>query len=874
MALENGKWRVVKGDCLWNISKSVYNNPYKWVDIANANGISQKNPVIYPKQLLTLPGITSGTSSGGSSTPAPVTYSKKPNIDFFVLRSGYDRDMIAGYSYKRDNFDHFEIKWEYALPQTGVIWNLAQETTTTEVTAFSSGIPADATKVKFSVKPISKTYKKGDKDVHYWTDGEWAYQEYNYANNPPSLPPDPNVSINIKNVLTVTMENIDENINADSIEIAIYQDDTTKYKTAKVAINKTTNSISYTCNVDYGHNYKVRCRAVRGTIYGGWTAFTSNEQSLPSAPSAITTLRPQTLTDQGTKKYCVFIEWSEAVTAKTYTVQWTTNIENFEQSGTVSSQTTNEGEGPRLLISDLELGHEYFFRVGSTNDKGSSPNWSPVKSTILGEKPSAPTTWSNTSSAVIGENLNLYWVHNSTDGSYESYARLNITLIDSSNPEAAPMEYTKVIQNTKPEDEKDQTSVYTINTTDDEWALVQEGFVIKWKVQTAGITSTYSEWSTEREVNVYAKPELTLDIQNQNGESVDEINSFPFNIHVLATPAAQTPISYYLEVVANQGYETVDDVGNQKVINAGDKVYQKFFDPETNAWRFVAIMSPANIDLQNNISYTVNCTVAMNSGLTATDSKSFDVAFNDLFYDVFADISVDNETLAASIHPYCYEYEDVDGVLNPVLTSNCKLSVYRREYDGTFTEIATDIDNTEDLHVTDPHPALDYARYRVVAQTTDTGAISYADIPAVKVGEPSVVIQWGEVWSSFIADDEGNGAVEPAWSGSMIRIPYNIKISENKSTDLSLVNYAGREHPVSYHGTHLGETATWNVEIPKEDKETLYAIRRLSRWKEDVYVREPSGTGYWACLNVSNNIDYEALTIPVTFTINRVEGGM
>lgn len=874
MALENGKWRVVKGDCLWNIAKTTYKNPYKWVDIANANGISQKNPIIYPNQLLILPGITSGTSSGGSSTPAPAINTKQPKIDFFVLRSGYDRDMVAGYSYSRENFDHFEIKWQYALKETGTIWNMAQETTTKEVTAFSSGIPADATKVKFSVKPISKTYTTNNKEVHYWTDGEWAYQEYNYANNPPSLPPDPNVNINSNNVLTVTIENIDENINADSIEIVIYQDDTIKYKTAKPSINKTTNSVTYTCTVDYGHNYKVRCRAARGTIYGGWTAFTSNEQSLPSAPTEITTLRPQILSEQGSKKYCVFVEWPEAITATSYTVQWTTNIENFEQSGSVSSQTTNEGEGPRLLISDLELGHEYFFRVNSKNNKGDSPNWTPVKSVILGREPSAPTTWSNTSSCVIGENLNLYWTHNSTDGSYESYARLHITLIDSLNPDTAPMEYTKVIQNTKPEEEKHQTSVYTINTSDDEWSLVKAGFVIKWKVQTAGITNVYSEWSTEREVNVYAQPELTLDVQNQNGQSVDEINSFPFHIRVLATPPAQKPISYYIEVISNQGYETVDEVGKQKVVNVGDKIYQRYFDPETNAWQFLVEMSPSNIDLQNGINYTVNCTVAMDSGLTATDSQTFDVAFTDLFYDVFADINIDKETLSANIHPYCYEYEDVDGVLNPVLTANCKLSVYRREYDGTFTEIATNIDNSNDIYVTDPHPSLDYARYRVVAQNSDTGAISYSDVPAVKIGEPSVVIQWGEAWSSFIADDEGNGSVEPAWSGSMIRIPYNIDVSENTSTDMSLINYVGRKRPVSYHGTHLGESATWNVEIPKYDKELLYAIRRLSIWTEDVYVREPSGTGYWACMSVSYNINHDSLTIPVTFTINRVEGGM
>ena len=99
MALENGKWRVVKGDCLWNIANSVYKNPYKWTEIANANGISQKTALIYPGQLLTLPGISSGSqSSGGSSTPAPAP-TKKPRIDWFALTAGSEREMQAVWSY-------------------------------------------------------------------------------------------------------------------------------------------------------------------------------------------------------------------------------------------------------------------------------------------------------------------------------------------------------------------------------------------------------------------------------------------------------------------------------------------------------------------------------------------------------------------------------------------------------------------------------------------------------------------------------------------------------------------------------------------------------------------------------------------------------
>lgn len=115
---------------------------------------------------------------------------------------------------------------------------------------------------------------------------------------------------------------------------------------------------------------------------------------------------------------------------------------------------------------------------------------------------------------------------------------------------------------------------------------------------------------------------------------------------------------------------------------------------------------------------------------------------------------------------------------------------------------------------------------------------------------------------------------KPAWAGSLLSLPYNIDISDNSNPDVELIEYIGRMHPVSYYGTQKGSTSTWNTDIPKTDKDRLYAIRRLSIYMGDVYVREPSGTGYWANIKVSYSRKHKELTIPVTFTVTRVEGGM
>ena len=88
-----------------------------------------------------------------------------------------------------------------------------------------------------------------------------------------------------------------------------------------------------------------------------------------------------------------------------------------------------------------------------------------------------------------------------------------------------------------------------------------------------------------------------------------------------------------------------------------------------------------------------------------------------------------------------------------------------------------------------------------------------------------------------------------------------------------MIKYIGREHPVTYYGTQLGVSSSWNMVIEKSDKETLYALRRLSRWMGDVYVREPSGSGYWANIIVAYSQKHCDKTIPVSFDVIRVEGG-
>lgn len=772
----------------------------------------------------------------GAAAKAPKSTSSQAAIKAFGLQSNTDRTMYATWVWSKTNTESYQVQWSY---DTGNgVWFIGNDSTTTYKQSVYDA-PSNAVRVKFVVKPIAKKRTVRNKQTAYWT-AKWSTAKtYNFSDNPPkNVSSAPNVDIGTKYKLTAKLMNIGD-VLADQIEFQVIKSNTTVYKTGKAKI--TTDSATFSTTVAAGFEYKVRCRPYRSTTkeYGGWGPYSENVNTIPYAPTSFTVCRASSETS-------VYLEWNPVTSAETYEIEYTTKIEYFD--GSDQTTTQNNIDYTHYEKTGLESGLEYFFRVRAVNTKGSSA-WSPISSVIVGKTPAAPTTWSSTTTAVSGESLKLYWVHNAEDNSSQTKAELELYI----GGEKEVYEIT----NTTEEGEKDKTSVYEIDTS-----AYTEGVKIEWRVRTAGITGTYGDWSIQRTVDIYAPATLELDMTDYEGNSINVLESFPLNIYGHTEPVSQTPTGYHISIVANDTYETVDQVGNPIVVNAGDSVYSRYFDVSED---LDVTISAGDVNLDNNVNYSVICTVSMNSGLSAEAILDFTVAWSDEVLEPDAEIGIDMETYTAMIRPYCMDEEGN-------LVEDVLLSVYRREFDGKLTEIESDIDNLSNTFVTDPHPALDYARYRVVATSTKTGAVSYYDVPGYPVDEKAVIIQWDEQWSNFDTFNE-DASEDPSWGGSLLKLPYNIDVADTNSPDVVLVKYIGREHPVSYYGTHLGFTSTWNVTIQKDDEETLYALRRLSNWMGDVYVREPSGTGYWANVKVSFSQKHRELTIPVTLTISRVEGG-
>lgn len=836
------KYIVKKGDTLYRIAQD---NGVTVEELAGWNDIGDPDFIVV--------GQVIETSKPSSTSPA-ASSKKRAIIKAFGLQSNTDRTVYASWTWNESDTEEYQVKWHYYTGDN--IWFVgSDETVKVKQSLYTA--PANATQVKFTVKPIAKSKSSYGSSSAGWQ-ADWSTTEiYSFRSNPPATPSKPTVSFDkATRMLTARLDNITyEDLNANKIRFLVRRvsDYSIYSNSGYIDINQVGSAV-YTCTLAPGDKYRVSCQAynTRNKDAGSWSEYSEEIATMPKAPKCITECRASSETS-------VYIAWEKSDTATSYELEYTTKKENFDKS----DQTTKVSsiEFTKYDKSGLTSGEKYYFRVRAVNGSGESSWTSPVE-VVVGKKPAAPTTWSSTTTAVIGEPLNLYWVHNSQDNSSETRAELEIFV-------NGVKETTPIISKSTDEEEKDKTSVYAIDTS-----KYSEGAEIIWRVRTSGVTNEFGDWSIQRLIDIYSNPAFEyFRATDTNSNDVETLTSFPLYISALATPNddIQRPIGYHLTITSKDAYETVDQVGNTRHVSVNEQIYSKYID---ESWINNIELSAGDIDLVNNASYIVTCTASMSSGLTVDSSIEFSVAWSVEEYEPNAEIAFDEDTYTCMIRPYCMRtiYND-DGTSEDVLVENLSLSVYRREYDGKFTELYTDLDNSQQTTVTDPHPALDYARYRVVARSNETGAVGFFDVPGVRTGVAAVIIQWADNWSVFDVRSEDPAEI-PAWTGSLLKLSYNINITNNSSPDVALVEYIGREHPVGYYGTQVGESATWSVSIDKNDVDTIYALRRLSKWMGDVYVREPSGAGYWANVTVAFTQDHSDVTIPVTLNVTRVEGGI
>lgn len=398
--------KVVKGDTLSEIAQK-YGTTVSY--LAKLNNIKNVN-LIYVGQVLKISETVTVTPSKPNPTPAPSTnntstkqLSTRPTITAFGLQADTDRTFFATWTWSNSQTDKFEVRWFYGTDNNVKFTGSSSSVEPIDNSLHQSiyNAPENATYVSFQVKPISKTHKVNDKDVYYWT-AQWSTEKtYNMKNLPPETPPSPTVSME-DYTLKIEVTGLPDDV--DLVDFDIVQNDSRLYHcvTSKV----TWNVARYSCAVAPGNTYKVRCRAIRNGIHSDWSSFSNSVDTKPNKPSQINEIRAVSET-------VISLSWTEVANAESYDIEYATQLDYLGASN--ASTTINNINSPRYVITGLSSGEKYFVRVRAVNKQGES-DWTEASSIILGDTPAAPTTWSSSSTVVVGEEMKLYWMHNSKDG--------------------------------------------------------------------------------------------------------------------------------------------------------------------------------------------------------------------------------------------------------------------------------------------------------------------------------------------------------------------------------------------------------------------------------------------------------------------------
>ena len=981
---------VIAGDTLSEIAEAHFGDWTKYKDLATLNSIDNPDHIRVGQTIY----LTKASSSDQPTPSSPTTSSTRPTVTQFGPLASDPNKLVAVWSWgKRTETETFEVEWR---AYRGGIWpNEARKDEDVMVDRQNStyDIPTggDYTKVQFRVRPVPKKNDEGSYkfDTDLWTN--WNDNEY-YIVHRPDTPNNLSIELDLLK-LTATVTNVDTS-KVSLVEFKLVRDgneSTAEIKKAKLGSGiDDTGEASCTFTVLPGSKYKVCCRTKSKTseTYSEWSEYTGSTET---QPAKVEIKDPVAKTTES-----IYLEWGKSETATNYVVACTNHEDGFFE-GTDGNGTEYTTEAQNYTFTGLAKGTTYYFRVKAKNASNEESEWSEVKTCSIGSDPTAPTTWSSTTTAIASEDetVALYWVHNSTDGSAQKSAEVTISFdgvtnlalikedvtvkpgkISNTSVDGNTVKYT--IESSTAESDRYATYSLTIDTKN-----YDDGAKITWYVCTTGITGRASEKSMSRDVYIYARPSIELSISDSSGKigtayykvdylaetneylrtpetiemvsgtpvagkfttmgeqvrtyTVDDetfyycviedesLKAFPFNvrIEVGANMAIQKPVEYHLTVTPNESYETVDNFGKLKVVTPEEMLYSKHFTAGKESNILSASISAQDVSLSNGQSYTVKCVAAMDSGITVEASKEIYISWSSQSYSLNAEIGLDRDNYSVYLRPYCEivntayyrvytsgyvyfvdkdtKYSFIYGsVIRGVVTATGEqvytgttedgeviyytiveestpitdvwLAVYRREYDGTFTEIISGLDASKKSFVTDPHPSLDFARYRITAMDKNTGMISYSDISNFAIGEKAIIIQWNEPYESYeVSEDELS---VPNRSETFLRLPYNIDVTTSRDPDVSLIKYIGRKHPVSYYGTQVGEKASWSTSVPKSDTETLYTLQRLQAWTGDVYVREPYGTGYWANVKVAISRSHLETVVPVTLDVIRVEGGI
>jgi hypothetical protein len=764
-----------------------------------------------------------------------------------------DKGLFVQFNWSKSHTANFDIAWYYATGTTysagGLKWFIGQRS---NVTPDHSGAgyrytwtaPDNAVSVRVCVRPISTTYTQKSKTYNYWTASWSSYAYYTFTAKPPTPVLEAELDTAGKAV-TLKLTGMGTDTYASGREVywqkAVDGGAWAYWRTDKI----TSSALTISDTLAPGHKYWYRaCDKITGPATSYYVGYWSNY----SEAATVITRPAAPLTDslKAASDSSATLQWKATGWADTYTVQWSKNAGAWDTASLEEIESADGITGTVYTASGLDRGVRWFFRVQGVNETGDG-DLSKIMSVVVGTVPDAPTAYATATAYRIGDSVRLSWVHNCEDESDQTDAQVRWSTDGGSS------------WTTK---SAGKNSVYDLDTTG-----MADGSTVSWQVRTKGAVNTWGEWSGALTFRVWEVPQLSVALTDSGGNPVDAasspLTSMPLNIALAAGTAAQTAVAFDVSLYAGEDYLSVDSAGQTVSIPQGTVLWSAHLDGESQA-----TVGYGDCLLVGGISYGVTAVAVMSSGIRTDDiDVPFATQWDGSVPDPAADIRCYEDTYTARIWPRCMVLDEQTGQESSTY-ADCELAVWRVEADGRLVRLAYALPNDGTAAVIDPHPALGTPTYRIVATDPATGATSASD----ELGElavRSIVVQWDEEWRQ---DESGPEDGADDYAGSMVELPYNIRIQEHATKDVVLRDYIGRTSPAAYYGTQQGVGATWTTDVirPREP-EKIAALRRLSAWMGEAYVREPDGAGYWATVDVSSSWGYDSPAAGITLTVTRTD---
>ena len=753
-------------------------------------------------------------------------------------------------SARQKNINSISVQWQYQVLNSAgkAVWLSGSSESVSKGSARSGtySAPSESLAVSVSVAPVLTT--KGKKKAT----SKSASASRSFAGNAPGKPNAPSVSIDGYS-LTLTIQSSDQY--AKSAVFYLYRDNEVSpyWSSAKITLSGA-GIAQQIVTLAPSHRYYARVKLFNGNA--GSEASDAATISEITIPDQVTDLVATPISQSQ-----IQLSWSAvtgAASSNGYEVEYATDVKYFGGSNSTVTSVNNTTE-----YFTVEVGHDWYFRVRAKNSAGITGAWSdPPAVAAAASKPNPPTTWTLTGMAYVDTSITFYWTHNSADGSKPTRSEIEWSVNDGASS-------TVDITHTLGPDDHDYTFNYSMSMAS---SAFNDGDILKWRVRTQGVAAAgWSDYSVLREVKIFAPASLSVSIPS-------EITTYPINIGITATPATQSIVSFYLAIRARDSYDDEDYMGEFQHVMAGQLIFSRNYTDLSNI--DTISLTPSDINLKNMETYDIEAVVATNAGLTANTTAEFTMDVDEPDYYLDMGINIDYDSLSAALVPGCYsdvnEDEEGDDIYDVAdIVDNVLLSIYRINFDGSFTPIEVDFNNDGITVISDPHPALDNGKYRLVAKDNTSGAMFFDDVVSEDFNVKGLVLQWDAKYANYLVRDIVDELNEPAIGdmagGTTLKLPYNVKKNEASDLDVELVEYIGREHPVSYYGTQKGQKSSYSTDVPKTDLDTLDLLRRLQIWPGDTYVRAQDGLGYWAKVEVSFDRDYDSLIMPVSIEATRVD---